>query len=190
MAIETDDALPVIVAVGLDFEAEAVSGPGVKVVCGLNLRKYLRELHEQARRGARGIISFGIAGGLLPELRAGETVVASHVLTSEGSFKTCEMSSASLLAVKPDAHYLPVFGSLAPILSVPEMESLRRKTGAATVDMESRDAAEVAAHYGLPYAVLRIVLDRAHRAIPLSALAGADDHGRTDAKAVVKRLAR
>src|SRR5208337_2704323 len=100
---ETDDALPVIVAAGLDFEAEAAIGPGVKVVCGLNRRKYLRELHEQARSGARGIISFGIAGGMLPKLRAGDAVVASHVLTSEGSFKTCEIWSASRLAAIPDA---------------------------------------------------------------------------------------
>ena len=49
-------------------------------------------------------------------------------------------------------------------------------------------AAEVAAYYGLPFAVLRVVLDPAHRTIPPSALAGAREDGETDPLAVVRAL--
>lgn len=188
MNSRADDGLPLIAAAGLDFEADAARGRYVKVVSGLNRRKYLKELHDQARAGARGIISFGIAGGISPSLKAGDIVVARDVITANRSFKPCEIWSASLLAALPHAHHLPVYGSLEPLLTVSEKHAVWRATGSATVDVESRDAAEVAAYYGLPYAVLRVVLDPAQRAIPLSALVGVDDTGKTDAKAVVKAL--
>jgi len=185
-----DDDLPMIAAAGLDFEAEAARGLGVKVVRGLNRRRFLRELHAQATRGARGIISFGVAGGLSPKLETGDVVVASAVHTAEGIFRTCEAWSASLLAALPHARYLPVFGAMGPVLTPLEKEALWNETGSATVDVESRDAAEVAAHYGMPYAVVRIVLDPADREIPLSALSGVDDAGNTCAKSLFKALAQ
>ncbi len=182
--------LPIIAAAGLDFEAAAARGPGVTVVRGLNRRSYRQQLHEQARRGVCGIISFGVAGGLSPELRAGDIVVASSVVTAAGEMRTCEKWSSSLLASLPQARYLQVFGSQLPLLSVIEKQALWKATGSATVDVESSDAAAIAAYYRLPYAVLRIVLDPAHRAIPISALAGVDEDGNTDARAVAKILAR
>jgi adenosylhomocysteine nucleosidase len=185
-----DVSLPLIAASGLDFEAAVASGPNVKVVSGLDRWKYRRDLHELARGGARGIISFGIAGGISPSLRAGDVVVASDVITANGCFKPCEKWSASLLAALPDIHHLPIYGSSVPLLSASEKQAVWHATGAGTVDMESRDAAEVAAQYGLPFAVLRVVLDPAYRNIPLSALAGADASGKTDARAVISELTR
>ncbi len=48
--------------------------------------------------------------------------------------------------------------------------------------------AEVAARHNLPFAVLRVVLDPAHRPVPPSALAGAGADGKTNAKAVARAL--
>ena len=90
----------------------------------------------------------------------------------------------------PHARHLPVFGAVGPVLTPLEKEALWKETGSATVDVESRDAAEVAAHYGMPYAAVRIVLDPADREIPLSALSGVDDAGNTSAKALFKALAQ
>lgn len=185
-----DDHLPMIAAAGLDFEAQAARGLGIKVVRGLNRRKYLSELYEEARAGARGLISFGIAGGLSPNLKSGDVIVASSVKTERTTYNTCTEWSAALLAAIPHARYLPVFGATGPVLTPAEKAALWRKTGSATVDVESRDAAEVATHYGLPYAVLRVVLDPAERAIPLTALCGADEDGKTCVKAVLKAVAR
>jgi hypothetical protein len=58
------------------------------------------------------------------------------------------------------------------------------------VDMESGIVAEAANHHGLPYAVLRVVLDPANRSLPQSALAGVREDGTIDAAAVVKSLMR
>jgi adenosylhomocysteine nucleosidase len=185
-----DDGLPLIAAAGLDFEAEAARGLGVKVVSGLEPRRYLEALHAEARAGASGIISFGVAGGLCPHLNTGDAVIASAVLTGEGSYETCKASSAALLAALPQAVHLPVFGATGPVLTPAEKEAIWKETGAATVDVESRYAAEVAAHHGLPYTVLRVVLDPAHRQIPLCALSGVDGDGNTCPAALFKALSR
>jgi len=59
----------------------------VSVLCnqGSGLRAALRAAIE---RGASGIISFGIAGGLAPHLAAGDWVVASGVASGEDVIAT------------------------------------------------------------------------------------------------------
>lgn len=181
---------PVLVAAGMDFEARVAQGPGVTVVYGQNRRKYREDLHGHARVGVRGLISFGVAGALSPSLRPGEIIVATTVITPSGAFPTCADWSKSLLKSLPHALHLPVFGSEAALMTAVEKRSLWSSTGAAAVDMESGPVAEVAAEYGLPYTVLRVVLDPACRAIPLSAMAGAREDGTTGAIAVLKSLMR
>ncbi|MGO9459075.1 MAG: phosphorylase [Rhodomicrobium sp.] len=181
---------PVLVAAGMDFEARVAQGPGVTVVYGQNRRKYREDLHRHVREGVRGLISFGVAGGLSPSLRPGEIIVATAVITRSGAFPTCPEWSKSLLKSIPHALHLPVFGSEAAVMTAVEKAALWSTAGAAAVDMESGPVAEVAAEYGLPYTVLRAVLDPAHRAIPQSALAGARDDGKTDGLAVLRSLMR
>jgi hopanoid-associated phosphorylase len=179
---------PVLVGAGMDFEARLAEGPGVAVVYGQNRYKYREELHYHAKRGARGIISFGVAGALLPALAPGDVVVANSVITASGISRTSQDWSKSIMECLPHAHHIPVFGAEKPALTVLDKEAIWSSTGAAAIDMESGPIAEVAAHYALPYAVLRVVLDPADRAIPPSALAGVRDDGRTDVIAVLKSL--
>lgn len=184
------DELPVLVAAGMDFEARVARGPGATVVYGQNRRKFREDLDGQARNGVRGLISFGIAGGLSPNLKPGCVIVANAVITAGGTFQTCPEWSKSLLKSLPHARHMPVFGSEGPVLTVLEKELLWNATGAGAVDMESGPAAEVAGRYGLPFAILRVVLDPAHRTVPLSALAAARDDGTTDGRAVLRSLMR
>jgi hopanoid-associated phosphorylase len=179
---------PVIAAAGLSFEARIVEGPGIKVIFGQSRDTYRKDLHSHAKSGVSGILSFGVAGGLSPKLRPGDVVVASSVVTASGISRPCPDWSRSLLKDLPWAHHMPVFGAAEPVASVLEKEALWSATGAGAVDMESGPVAEIAALYGLPFAVLRVVLDPAHRALPVSALAGTRDDGQTDPIAVVKSL--
>jgi hopanoid-associated phosphorylase len=181
---------PVLVAAGMDFEAWIARGDGAAVVYGQNRRKYRDDLLCRVRSGVRGLISFGVAGGLAPDLRPGDVIVGNAVVTASGTIRTCVDWSKSLLELLPHAHHLPVFSAEAPILTVSGKEALWRTTGAVAVDTESGMVAEIADHYGLPYAVLRVVLDPADRSLPQSALAGAREDGTTDAAAVVKSLMR
>jgi hopanoid-associated phosphorylase len=182
---------PVIVATGMDFEARlAEKHGGARAVYGQNRPRLFHELHTHARAGARGILSFGTAGGLLPALKPGDIVVATTVLTAEGAFDTDARWTQSLLRALPHAYAMPVYGSEAPVVSALEKEALASNTGAAAVDMESQVAAAVAADHALPFAVLRVVIDPAERAVPVSAIAGVREDGTTDVGAVLRSLLR
>jgi adenosylhomocysteine nucleosidase len=184
------DEKPVLVAAGMDFEAGIAQGDGAVVLYGQNRWKYRDDLHRHLRSGVRGLISFGIAGGLAPDLKTGDVIIGNAVVTADRTIRTCVDWSKSLLDHLPHAHHLPVFGAEAPVLAVSDKETLWHTTGAVAVDMESGMVAEAADRYGLPYAVLRVVLDPADRSIPRSALVGARDDGTIDTAAVVKSLMR
>jgi hopanoid-associated phosphorylase len=185
-----DDA-PVIVAAGMAFEARIAKGSGVRAIYGQKRDAYIRKLHDLARAGARGIISFGVAGGLSPALKPGDVVIASSVVTAKASFSTDARWSQSLQnAIKHAVSGLRIFAADATVMTVLEKEALWKGTGAAAVDMESGAAAEVAEHYGLPFAVLRVIIDPAHRSIPVSAAVGARENGTTDGLAVLRSLMR
>ena len=185
-----ENNLPVIAAVGMDFEGKIARGHGIEVFSGQDRKRYLHDLHRRAGRGVSGIISFGIAGGLAPHVRPGDIVVGTEVITASTRYACCSAWTASLLEALPRARRAPIFGAITPALTVLEKEALWHATGAAAVDMESRDAAEVARHYRLPFAVLRVILDPAHQAVPGSALVGAGRDGKTDIIAVLTSLAR
>ena len=75
-----------IVVVGLAFEARIAAGPGIRVICsgdGRNLVSSLAKAIKEARlpkKDCGGLISFGVAGGLDPELQPGTCVVGSTIL--------------------------------------------------------------------------------------------------------------
>lgn len=182
------DFKPVVAATGLAFEARIAQGPGVKAIYGQSREKYVRCLHAHARAGVSGFISIGVAGGLSPALQPGDVLAASSVISADDTSSTCERWTKSILKAIPSAHHMPVFASEETITSTLHKEELWKATGAGAVDMESGPTAKVAALYGLPFAVLRVVLDPAHRTIPLSALAGASDNGETAPLAVLGAL--
>jgi len=56
----------VIAFVGMAFEARIAAGPGVLVFCRNAQRELATAAESASRNGYRGIISFGVAGGLSP----------------------------------------------------------------------------------------------------------------------------
>jgi hopanoid-associated phosphorylase len=183
----------VIVAVGLDFEARlALADSKAKVCCGRGSEMAVA-LATAIAPGCGGIISFGIAGGLDPQLRPGTDVVASSVIGANGvrtALPTDDHWSRILLRARPNAVHAPVLGVDAPVTEPRDKLSLFQQTGAAAVDMESHIAASVAASHGLPFAVLRVVADPARQRIPLAALCGMRPDGSLDALAVLRALWR
>lgn len=190
MKMLLDDA-PVIVAAGMAFEARIAKGAGVRAVYGQKRDLYMRKLDHLARTGGRAIISFGVAGGLSPNLKSGSVIIAGSVITADRRFDTDPRWSQSLQNALPHGLTgLPVFASDSTVMTVLEKEALWKGTESVAVDMESGAAAEIAERHGLPFAVLRVVLDPAHRSVPLSATLGAREDGTTDGMAVLRSLAR
>ncbi len=124
-------------------------------------------------RGCTGLISFGLAGGLDPELRPGAMVVPTEVITG-GQRYPADIELSRMLG-GPTPHIM--LGAEAIVASVVDKTRLWQQTGAAAVDLESGAVARVAALHGIPFAVLRAICDPAERALPPAALAGLDARG-------------
>jgi hopanoid-associated phosphorylase len=184
----------VIVVVGLAFEARIAAGPGVRVICsgdGRNLAASLTRAIAEARtfaEGCQGLISFGVAGGLAPQLEPGACVVGSAILSGTARMSTDLEWSGRLLDTMPDAVHGMLVGVPTPISHPEAKRTLYLKTGAMAVDMESHIVGAVAAVHGLPFAAIRVITDPAVRALPKSALAAMRPDGTTDIAAMVRSI--
>jgi len=180
-----------IVVVGMAFEARIAAGLGVKVICGGDGSNLEPSLARAMAAGCGGLISFGVAGGLAPQLRPGTCVIGSSVLDdNDGERPTDARWAQRLMRIIPGAVHGPIKGVRAPIAQSAAKSALHRDTGAIAVDMESHVVARVAAQHGVPLAAVRVVVDPVERTIPRSALAGTRADGTIDPLAVVCSLAR
>ena len=67
------DPRPILIVTGLVQEARIAAGPGMAVVCSSSDPQQLRALLTVFDpRTIRGVVSFGVAGGLDPSLKSGE----------------------------------------------------------------------------------------------------------------------
>jgi len=132
-----------------------------------------------ARDGCRGIVSFGLAGGLSPSLRSGDIVVGSEIIGQRESNPTDDLWSAWLLSAIPTAVYGPVAGVDQPILADISRRELWRRSGALVADMESHIVARLATAHALRFVALRVVVDAAGCNVPQVALACASSCGET-----------
>src|SRR4051812_19557069 len=81
------DPRPVLIVTGLVQEARIAAGPGMIVICSSSDPQQLRALLATLDSSTfRGVISFGVAGGLDPSLKSGDVVVATEVLAGDTRF--------------------------------------------------------------------------------------------------------
>jgi adenosylhomocysteine nucleosidase len=125
--------------------------------------------------GATALVSWGMAGGLDPALRAGTICLPTTVISPEGlSFATDhhwrELVGAAIAARRPvvDGKLLTCTRAIDDIAG---KAAAFRDTGAMAVDMESIAIAEVAAGRGLPFIAVRVIVDTAGDALPKAVLA-------------------
>lgn len=190
-------ARPVVVVAGMAFEARIAEGEGIVAVYAARADLLERALSAALDRGASGVISFGTAGGLAPDLEPGTLVIADAVDGPSGRIATDAAWAARLadaLAASPLAARVRrgvQAAVAAPLTGADDKASLHRSTGGAlAVDMESHLAAAAAAAHGLPFAVCRAIVDPAWRSLPKAAMAGLRDDGTTAILPVLRELAR
>jgi hopanoid-associated phosphorylase len=180
----------VVVVVGLAFEARIVAGPGMQVICSGSGKDLAGSIARAITRECRGLISFGVAGGLAPELKPGACVIGSAVMSDAGRAPTdAEWSQRMLKAIPGSVHGM-LLGVSAPVADPEQKRTLHLKTGAIAVDMESHVVADVAAEHGLPMAAIRVVTDPAVRAVPAAALTAMRPNGTIDLVAMARSLLR
>jgi adenosylhomocysteine nucleosidase len=179
----------VVAVTCLALEARIALGPGVSVIC--NQGSHLVAAVEAAiARGAAGVISFGIAGGLAPDLVAGDWIVGSAVRTGQESYSTDRAWARILLEALPGAIHADIVGMDVPIAGASEKRRLHARTGAVAVDTESHIAARIAAAHRIPFAACRAIIDSAHRDLPPAAMVGLRPDGTPDVFAVFRSVAK
>ncbi len=182
----------VIAATGLKAEARiAERSKGVKAIIGGGREDRLATLMQQAiDGGVRGLISFGIAGGLRPGLTPGTVVIGTSVVHSSGRVYPSDTRwSDRLFEALPAAESGPVVGSSSIIANKDEKRAIYLSSGAFAADMESHVVAQLASERGLPFAVLRVVADPATLSLPPAAVNGLNPDGSPNIPAVLKSLA-
>lgn len=127
------------------------------------------------------MISFGLAGGLHPALRAGSLVIPDVILSHDGHWPTHPPLAARLGQVGG-----ALFSGGSVVVTAAEKAALFARTGAAAVDLESAAVAEAAGRHALPFAVLRAICDPAHRSLPRAALVALDPQGKISTGAVAR----
>jgi hopanoid-associated phosphorylase len=179
----------VIAVTSLAFEAHIARGPSVTVLCQ-HSSNLIASLREAVSRGAAGLVSFGVAGGLAPNLVPGDWVVASGVWTSGNYFLTDAIWAQRLVAALPGAVHADMASVGVPLVYPAQKRALHNRSGGVAVDTESHIAARVAAENHIPFAVCRVVIDPLDEALPPAAQLNLREDGRADVLAVLGSLAR
>jgi len=182
--------MAVIAVSGMAFEARIAAGAGVRVVWRGNEEILASALSSAIGEDCRGLISFGVAGGLAPHLRTGTCIVASTILHDKNQFQTDPSWSRNLLEMIPDAVPGVIAGVASPVAHPKTKNALHATTGAVAVDMESHVVASVAAEHGLPVAAIRVITDSAGCELPRSALAALRANGTIDIAAMTRSIMR
>lgn len=166
---------PLLVIAPLRIERAALRRglPDARVLrSGMGAARAQAMSRAAARVPARAVAVAGFCGAVVPDLRAGDVVVAAEVRGPDG-VTICDsprlVEALAALGIER-VHAGPV-ASAGHVVWGAEREVLARE-GVLAVDMESAWLAPAAA--GRPFAVLRVVLDAPAREIyrPFATLAG------------------
>jgi nucleoside phosphorylase len=145
-----------------------------------------------ADAGVTALMSFGLAGGLDPRLRAGSIVLPSEVISLEGAgFFTAAAWRERFRLVIAKQHPVAagkLLTSSQPLAAVADKAAAFRRTGAVAVDMESLGIAEVAAARSLPFIAVRVIVDTAADVLP-RAIVAASGEGQVDIRRLIRGLA-
>lgn len=168
-----------------------------RVLCsGANAERAWRGAQQLVQEGCEALVSFGLAGGLAPELKPGSLVVGDAVITPDGRHLETDPRWRRRLVGRLAAKGIPaevatLAASDEPLLSPRGKQLLQERTGAALVDMESHAVAETAFEFGLPLLVLRGISDPSSRTVPAWVMDCVLDDGRINpGKAAFEAMCR
>jgi hopanoid-associated phosphorylase len=176
--------LTVLVVTGMAREERILAALGAPVVIAGGDARRLGLLLERRIADVTALASVGIAGGLAPDLRPGQWIVADRV----GAEPTDRRWSDRLAGLLP-ACVAGVVGSDRPVMSADRKAALHRSSGCAAVDMESHVVAAVARRHGRPFAVARVVADPAARDLPPFVGTALRPDGSVDRSALLRGIA-
>ena len=149
------------------------------MVVGAGNRSRTTTLAENAVRQANCLISFGISGGLAPELRTGDVIVSTNVLAADKRWWAGKQFRDRIADFARGIGALegPVLGAQAILATAAQKSRAWSETRAVAVDLESDIVARIATSAGMPFVVLRSIVDAASRELPPAALIPLSEDG-------------
>lgn len=132
--------------------------------------------------GATALLSWGIAGGLEPQLQAGTVLVPKRVVVPGGERFVVDPLWRDALATALGAAFAVHDGDLLSVddvlYSPSAKASAAERTGSVAVDMESAAIAQAAAAADVPFAAVRVVADSLRDPLPPNVDLWVDSAGR------------
>lgn len=158
-------------ASGMTAEARIARAAGFSAVVATGQAIRMARAIEAMRPRPKCLISFGVAGGLAPHLRAGDVLLTTEVIGPQRRWLAGAdfRRRIGALARRIGAADGPLLGSAAIVASRSEKARLWGETGALAVDLESAVVAGIAEAAGIPFLVLRAIADPAAREVPSAA---------------------
>ncbi len=164
---------------GLESEAVIARRIGnAEIACAAARPQKARWLaRELVKKGAKRLMSFGIAGGLEPGLPIGSMIIGTHVASIDAT-QACDAAWIDSLTQKlPEAHCGGVWGSEFLIPTAKDKRALYEKTRCLIVDMESQCVAQIASEAHIPFSVVRVGCDTSEMNVPPVVMAAISEDG-------------
>ena len=199
---------PVGILVALTSEASCVGGSSPRgiievlgggtllLVGGVGTRAAEEGARSLLARGARALVSFGVAGGLDEEVRAGELILPEHVIDIAGEEHAVDAAWRNALARRVGAahdamawHGGRLLESERVVADPGAKRALCTAHIALAVDMESGTLGRIAREAAVPWIVVRAISDDCTRPLPPAALC-VDRDGRLQKRRFLRALLR
>jgi adenosylhomocysteine nucleosidase len=139
------------------------------------------------------LISWGTAGAIQEGLQPGDLLIPGSVQTGDGTeLKTCTAARDTLRELLQGNAVTVHDGRLLEvedvITTVTDKQTLASHTGAVAVDMESGELGRIAETRGIPFLVIRTIVDTAGQAIPEAVTRTIDECGNVRILGLTKEL--
>ncbi len=162
------------------------------IVSGMGSENAAFSARKLIHSGADALVSWGTAGGLSEERKAGDILLPEFIqLESAQQYQTdSEWRQQLIQQLDPD---IKVHGGLLlhtenVITSKQHKSQLGYSTGAVAVDMESGVIAALANQNNIPVLIIRSIVDTYDETIPVSATKSIDEFGRTNIPTLITHL--
>jgi hypothetical protein len=159
----------ICVATGVEARLLPQRGPATRLLqCGLGAAQLRRPALAPT---GRGLVSFGFAGGLAPDLPCGTLLLPRRLRSRDGRFWPVhepwrEEVEAAIRSGAPPASDGDLADTREVIGSASVKRALHASSGAVAADMESLTLAKLAAGAGIPFLAFRVIIDEAGEALP------------------------
>jgi adenosylhomocysteine nucleosidase len=168
-------------------------GPIIQV-SGIGPQKASLTAKTLLEKGAKALLSWGSAGGLIPMLSPGSLVLPKIVIASDESIYDTDAiwheRLCNRLGGHVDLHQGPLAESATILNNQEEKVILYRQNEAIAVDMESGAIAKVAHDSGIPFMAIRAVADPIYASTPRILITALDEFGELDLLSLMKGLIR